>query len=82
MKLYYPSSIAIDELLDNMIEYSCSKIAGELLCVHLEKLYPKLRVYKPRLPRLETEQTLSLIKINNIKTEKLILDSLQKFSKL
>ena len=48
----------------------------------LEKLYPKLRVYKPRLPRLETEQTLSLIKINNIKTEKLILDSLQKFSKL
>ena len=30
LKLYYPSSIAIDELLDNMIEYSCSKIAGEL----------------------------------------------------
>jgi hypothetical protein len=82
LKLYYPSSIAIDELLDNMIEYSCSKIAGELLCDHLEKLYPKLQVYKPRLPRLETEQTLSLIKINNIKTEKIILDSLQKFSKL
>lgn len=82
LKLYYPSSIAIEELLDNMIEYACSKIASELLCDHLEKLYPYLRVYKPRLPRLETEQTLSLIKLNNAKTENIILDSLQEFSKI
>lgn len=82
LKIYYPSSIAIEELLGNMIEYACSKIAGELLCNHLEKLYPNLRVYKPRLPRLETEQTLSLITLNNEKSENIILKTLLEFSKI
>jgi hypothetical protein len=63
--VFYPSSVAIDELSPGMAEYVSSKIAGETLCGYLERIYKNLTIYKPRLPRLATDQTVSLLPVQN-----------------
>ena len=65
-KIFYPSTIAIDELPLNMGEYVSAKSAGESLCSFLEKRYDGLVIARPRLPRLDTDQTASLHYKNNI----------------
>lgn len=77
--VFYPSSTAIDEKVDTMIEYSCSKVAGEMLCDFLSKMNPTINIYQPRLPRLNTDQTQTLIKVEEINTEKFILDQIHTF---
>jgi len=62
---FYPSSVAIDEQPNDMLEYTLAKKNGELLCSELEKKYPQIKIYKPRLPRLETDQTVSLSSVKN-----------------
>ena len=61
----YPSSIAVEEEPDDMIEYSLAKKEGEELCQELEKKYLNFKIYCPRLPRLETDQTVSLSTVKN-----------------
>ena len=61
----YPSSIAVEEEPDDMIEYSLAKKEGEELCQELEKEYLNFKIYCPRLPRLETDQTVSLSTVKN-----------------
>ncbi len=75
----YPSSVAIDDLVENMIEYSCAKSAGELLCDFLTKMNPKLRIYKPRFPRLETDQTQSLLRVEGVDTNNKMLETILTF---
>jgi hypothetical protein len=77
--VFYPSSTAIDEKVDTMIEYSCSKVAGEMLCDFLSKMNPAINIYQPRLPRLNTDQTQTLIQVEEINTEKFILDQIHTF---
>jgi hypothetical protein len=57
----YPSTVFIDELPLNMGEYAAAKSAAETLCRFLEKAYPETRIHCPRLPKLSTDQTASLI---------------------
>lgn len=64
-KIFFPSTTAIDELPPDMGEYASAKAAGELLCDFLQKTNPGLTIYKPRLPRLATDQTVSLLPANN-----------------
>jgi MaoC like domain len=64
-KILYPSSVAIDELPLNMGEYAAAKRAGELVCDFLIKSNPGLIIYRPRLPRILTDQTNSLMQIKN-----------------
>jgi hypothetical protein len=52
----YPSSVAIDELPAFMGEYSAAKAAGEVLCDFLARVHG-LRIDRPRLPRIATDQT-------------------------
>lgn len=63
--VFYPSSVAIDDLPADMGEYAAAKISGEMLCTFLEKNNKNLKIYKPRLPRLSTDQTVSLLHIKN-----------------
>lgn len=65
-KIFYPSTIAIDELPLNMGEYVAAKSAGESLCSFLEKKYNGLVITRPRLPRVDTDQTASLLYKNNL----------------
>ena len=62
-KIFYPSSLFIDELPLNMGEYATAKMAGEMLCHFLEKSNPAITIYTPRLPKTATDQTVSLLPV-------------------
>jgi hypothetical protein len=64
-KIFYPSSAAIDELPLDMGEYAAAKMAGEVLCDFLQKTTPGIAIHKPRLPRVATDQTVSLLPVSN-----------------
>jgi hypothetical protein len=64
-KIFYPSSAAIEELPLDMGEYAAAKMAGETLCDFLQKANPGLAFHKPRLPRIATDQTVSLLPVSN-----------------
>jgi hypothetical protein len=64
-KVFYPSSAAIEDLPLDMGEYAAAKTAGELLCDFLQKAHPGLAIHKPRLPRVATDQTVSLLPVSN-----------------
>ncbi len=59
--VFYPSSIAIEKPLASLAEYIAAKIKGEEFCEKFNKKN-NIVVYYPRLPRIDTDQTLSLIK--------------------
>jgi hypothetical protein len=64
-KIFYPSSTAIEELPLDMGEYAAAKMAGEILCDFLQKTNPGIAIHKPRLPRVATDQTVSLLPVRN-----------------
>jgi hypothetical protein len=61
LDVFYPSTAALDEILPKAAEYAAAKAAGEAACDHLAQLHPSLRVSRPRLPRLASDQTASLV---------------------
>jgi len=79
--IFYPSSVAVEELPANMGEYSISKLSSEMLCDFLEKNNNDLITFKPRFPRMATDQTASIMPINNIEPTSYMLVKLQEFQK-
>ena len=79
--VFYPSSVAIDEFLPDMSEYILAKSSGELLCKFLEETHG-IAIYKPRLPRLQTDQTASLTPQKEDNPVPLFLKSMREFSHL
>ncbi len=61
-RVLYPSSVYVHELPLNLGEYAAAKAAAETLCEFLAKAHPAVRFHYPRLPRLATDQTASLIR--------------------
>lgn len=76
-KVFYPSTAAIDELPLDMGEYAAAKTAGEILCDFLQKANPGLVIHKPRLPRIATDQTVSLLPVNNQDPVSVLLGNLR-----
>lgn len=76
-KVFYPSSAAIEELPLDMAEYAAAKMAGEVLCDFLQKAHPGLIIHKPRLPRVATDQTVSLLPVNNQEPVPVLLRNLR-----
>lgn len=62
---FYPSTVALDELPTDMAEYCAAKAAGETLCQLLVRRHRGLRIDYPRLPRVATDQTASLLPVGN-----------------
>ena len=60
LKVFYPSSSAIEEKNQAMKEYVLVKVAGEELCSLLSDHYPNIEFRTVRLGRMETDQTQSL----------------------
>ncbi len=77
--IFYPSTVAIDELPINMGEYTAAKTASETLCNFLEKANRDIKIYKPRFPRLATDQTASFMPVVNKDPVPVLIDELQKF---
>ena len=63
--IFYPTSVYIDELPLNMGEYIVAKSAGEKYCDYLSAYRKGLKIYKPKLPRVSTDQTVSNFPIKN-----------------
>jgi NADP-dependent 3-hydroxy acid dehydrogenase YdfG len=81
-KIFYPSSSAIEELPLDMGEYAAAKMAGEFLCDFLQKAHPGLSIHKPRLPRTATDQTVSLLPVENQEPVSVLLTHLRKLKHL
>lgn len=58
---FYPSSTALDERPRDMTEYAMAKAAGEVLCADLAAADKKIAIVSRRLPRIETDQTASMM---------------------
>ena len=80
LNFFYPSTVALDDMFGNMMEYTLSKSSGEKLIDFLQLKLPALYIYKPRLPRLETDQTVSLFPVINEDPDLIILNHLKKFN--
>ena len=76
---FYPSTVSVDEVPLGLGEYSAAKAAGEKLCEALCKIHPTLTIYKPRLPRAATDQTVSLVPVQNHDPVPLMLTELRVF---
>jgi acyl dehydratase len=64
LSVFYPSTIFLEQFQEHSTEYCAAKAAGELLCRHLERLFPPVRVYAPRLERMTTDQTSGFLSID------------------
>jgi hypothetical protein len=61
IKVFYPSSSAIDARSASMTEYAMAKAAGEILCADIGRFLPGVQVLTRRLPSLSTDQTTSVV---------------------
>lgn len=77
-KVFYPSTVMIDELPANLGEYAAAKAAGETLCSFLEKT-SALKVHRPRLPKLATDQTASIMPLARQDPVPILLRELRAF---
>jgi len=65
-----------------MGEYAAAKMAVEILCDFLHKTHPGLTIHKPRLPRIATDQTVSLLPVVNQDPVSILLAHLRKLREL
>jgi hypothetical protein len=77
--IFYPSTVAIEEQPVAMSEYVASKAAGESLCQALSRHDKMLDIYCPRLPRIATDQTMSVFPVHNEDAALVMLRHLRKF---
>lgn len=68
LSFFYPSTIYIEKPEKGFSEYTVAKAAGEALCVQLASRYRTSRFVAPRLARMATDQTLSIIPIKSEST--------------
>lgn len=80
--VFYPSTVAIDEMPVNMGEYVAAKTAGESLCGFLTKSDRTFRIHRPRLPRVATDQTVSLVPVKNGDPVEILLKEIRAFHAL
>ena len=83
--LVIPSTIAVTETPIGMVEYAAAKAALEIISKGIEKTYTNLRIICPRLERVKTFQTLSIINKGKTSAEaslelgKIILENIDSF---
>ena len=61
LQTFYPSTVFVEQLTPNMTEYAMAKAAGEVLAADMTRSLPGVIVESVRLPRLATDQTVSMI---------------------
>lgn len=77
--MFYPSSVAVETAYQNMGEYAAAKAAGENLCNYLCACDKKLTVKVVRLPRLPSDQTLSVVEVATPDPVETLLGALGEF---
>lgn len=77
-QVFYPSTVFVDQLPPGMGEYATAKAAGETICAFLGN-NTELRFYVPRLPRMATDQTVSLLPSSVPEPAPILLQHLRAF---
>lgn len=62
LRVFYPSSVFLDEMSDKYSEYITAKAAGEALCRWFDRHLSRVSCVVKRLPRLPTDQTAGMIR--------------------
>jgi len=76
----YPSSEALDSPSGELIEYAAAKAAGEAVCRAAAADDPRLMVEIPRLPRLLTDQTNSIVQVETLQAPDILLPILRRMA--
>ncbi len=66
VKIFYPSSVAVEERPRDMTEYAMAKAAGEVLCDDIDRFMAGVHIVRHRLPRLATDQTATVTAVENV----------------
>jgi hypothetical protein len=74
---FYPSTAALDEVQPKALEYASAKAAGEAACLHLERLYPAVRIVVRRLPRVRTDATATVMPVEAAEAAAVMRDVLR-----
>lgn len=61
LRVFYPSSTALDEETRELLEYRMAKAAGEVLCREMSRAGSGIHVLVERLPRVRTDQTSTVV---------------------
>lgn len=61
VRLFYPSTVFLEQAAPGFAEYVCAKAAGEALCGQLAREHANLDIVVERLPRMHTDQTNSFL---------------------
>lgn len=64
IKVYFPSSVAVDERPKGLAEYAMAKSAAEILILEINRSFNNLTILSTRLPRLSTDQTATILKVS------------------
>lgn len=73
ISIFYPSSVAVEDRPADVTEYAMAKAAGEVLCNDINRYMTGVRVVVGRLPRLPTDQTLSVVPVRSADPLEIIL---------
>lgn len=76
LTLFYPSSVAVENIPPDMSEYAAAKAAGENLCRFLAANDKALALQIERLPRLPSDQTASMIQVKTADPVTVLLEAL------
>ena len=80
LEVFYPSSAVLDEVLPKAAEYAGAKAAGEAVCAHLSKAHAGMRCHAPRLPRMLTDRTASVLEAEAADAGPVVLRELRRMS--
>lgn len=73
MRLFFPSTSAIDERPKGALKYVIAKQAGDALCNELARQFPKTYILSQRLPRILTDQTATVLPVRGADSLGLLL---------
>jgi acyl dehydratase len=80
ISVLYPSSEALDHPGQELIEYAAAKAAGEAICRAIAAEDPRLTMEIPRLPRLLTDQTNSVVQVKTAPPADILLPILRRMA--
>lgn len=78
LRIFYPSSVFVEDVPYNMGEYAAAKAAGEVYCHYMAANDRRLKFHIARLPRMQTDQTASLLPQDYADSLNILLGSLKK----
>jgi acyl dehydratase/NAD(P)-dependent dehydrogenase (short-subunit alcohol dehydrogenase family) len=80
LRVLYPSSIAVEKAPAGMEEYAHSKARGERLCIKLMQHNANLHILSERLPRILTDLTASIQRIETADAKEIMLPIIRKIA--